>query len=79
MKKNNERNNGSNLEGKSLEIGGLLQQNTNGKIEHIRRGTTTQADNGIDSERYVEEGFDYFKYIEELKEKKNEKHSSNTR
>lgn len=61
---------GSALEGKSLEIGGLIQQDTDGEVEHTRTGTTTQADGGIDSIRHVKDGFNYFGYIENLKKEK---------
>ena len=68
MKKNNE-NKGSILEGKSLEIGGLIQQDTGGEVEHIRNKTTNQQDNGVDYKRIVKDDFDYFKYIREIKNK----------
>ncbi len=42
---------GSILEGKSLEIGGLMQQDTSGDIEHLRKKTTNQQDDGVDYER----------------------------
>ena len=61
--------NGSKLEGKSLEIGGLIQQVTNGKVEHIRKGTTTQSDDGKDHERVVDSEFDYFAFMRTLKGK----------
>ena len=76
MKKCNE-NKGSILEGKSLEIGGLIQQDTGGDIEHIRNKTTNQQDEGVDYKRVVKDGVKYFEYIrkiknEEIKDKKDE-------
>ena len=61
--------NGSILEGKSLEIGGLMQQVTDGNVEHVRKGTTTQSDDGKDHERIIDRdsGFDYFKFLRDLK------------
>lgn len=61
---------GSILEGKSLEIGGLIQQDTSGDIEHLRKKTTNQQDDGIDYERVVKPDADYFKYMRELKKGK---------
>lgn len=60
-------NKGSILEGKSLEIGGLMQQHTGGKVEHIRKKTTNQQDDGVDYERVISPKFDYFAYLRELK------------
>lgn len=60
-------NKGSILEGKSLEIGGLMQQHTGGKVEHIRKKTTNQQDDGIDYERVVHPAFNYFQYLRDLK------------
>lgn len=62
---------GSILEGKSLEIGGLMQQDTGGDIEHLRKKTTNQQDDGIDYERVVKPDIDYFKYVRDLKKGKN--------
>ena len=62
-------NKGSILEGSSLEIGGLMQQATGGKIEHLRKRLTNQQDEGIDYERVVSFDFDYFEFIENLKQK----------
>ncbi len=75
--KRNDGNKGSILEGKSLEIGGLIQQDTAGEVEHTRNKTTNQQDEGVDYKRVVKDGFDYFAYIrkiknEEIKDKKNE-------
>ncbi|EGR2715003.1 hypothetical protein DUG80_24385 [Vibrio parahaemolyticus] len=61
---------GSILEGQSLEIGGLMQQDTGGDIEHLRKKTTNQQDDGIDYERIVKPSNDYFKYMRELKKGK---------
>ncbi|QXC35584.1 hypothetical protein [Aeromonas sp. FDAARGOS 1407] len=61
---------GSILEGQSLEIGGLMQQDTGGDIEHLRKKTTNQQDDGIDYERIVKPNHDYFKYMRELKKGK---------
>ena len=66
MKKNDE-NKGSILEGKSLEIGGLIQQDTAGEVEHIRNKTTNQQDEGVDYKRIVKVDFDYFEYIRNIK------------
>ncbi len=64
---------GSIGEGRSLEIGGLIQQDTKGKVEHIRELHTNQQDKGVDYKRIIEPGFDYFEYISKIKdETKNE-------
>jgi len=60
-------NKGSILEGKSLEIGGLIQQDTGGEVEHIRKLTTNQQDQGVDYERIVKPCVDYFEYIRKAK------------
>lgn len=62
--------NGSILEGKSLEIGGLMQQDTSGDIEHLRKKTTNQQDDGIDYERIVKPNMNYFEYLRDLKKEK---------
>ncbi len=62
-----EGNKGSILEGKSLEIGGLIQQDTAGEVEHIRNKTTNQQDEGVDYKRIVQDNFDYFEYIRKIK------------
>lgn len=59
---------GSVLEGISIEIGGLMQQLTEGKIEHLRNKTTNTPDEGIDHKRRIK-GINYFEFIEELKKK----------
>lgn len=59
--------NGSILEGKSLEIGGLMQQDTSGRIEHLRKKTTNQQDDGIDYERILDKDINYFDYLRTLK------------
>lgn len=61
-----DKNNGSQLEGLTTEIGGLMEQDTNGKVQHIRKKTTNEPDGGIDYVRSVSEDFDYFGYIKEL-------------
>lgn len=64
------RNNGSYLEGLRTEIGGLMQQDTEGKIEYLRQKITNVPDGGIDSVSSIDSDFDYFKYLRELKKKK---------
>ncbi|WP_033904872.1 hypothetical protein [Vibrio parahaemolyticus] len=61
---------GSILEGKSLEIGGLMQQDTSGDIEHLRKKTTNQQDDGVDYERVVNPNTNYFEYMCNLKKGK---------
>ncbi|WP_320971812.1 hypothetical protein [Enterocloster bolteae] len=61
------KNNGSIHEGRSIEIGGLMQQDSQGDIEFIRRRVTNAPDGGIDSEKIIDDRLDYKKYIEELK------------
>lgn len=61
---------GPNLEGKSLEEGGLIQQDTDGAVEHVRKTTTYESDSGYDWERRVDEGFSYARYMLGLKKKK---------
>ena len=58
---------GSILEGLSAEIGGLMQQDTKGGIEHLRKRTTNQQDEGVDYEREVDPHLHYFEYVENLK------------
>lgn len=62
-----EKNNGSRLEGLRTEIGGLMQQDTDGKIEYLRQKITNEPDGGIDSISSIAEGFDYFEYLRDLK------------
>ena len=62
-------NKGSILEGLSTEIGGLMQQATKGKVEHLRKRTTNQQDEGVDYEREVDKNFHYFEFLENLKKK----------
>lgn len=71
-----EKNNGSMLEGLTSELGGLMEQDTNGKVQHIRRNTTNEPDGGIDYYRSVNSEFDYFGYIRKYKEKENGKYTS---
>lgn len=61
---------GSILEGQSLEIGGLMQQDTGGDVEHLRKKTTNQQDDGVDYERVVKPEKNYFEYMRKLKEGK---------
>lgn len=58
-----ENNNGSMLEGLTTELGGLMEQDTNGKVQHIRKTITNEPDGGIDFIRSVSVDFDYFDYI----------------
>ena len=69
---NKDRNNGSMLEGLTSELGGLMEQDTNGKVQHIRRTITNEPDGGIDFIRSISNDFDYFEYIERCKEVSNE-------
>lgn len=62
-----EKNNGSLLEGLTTELGGLMEQDTNGKVQHIRKTITNEPDGGIDYFRSVNPEFDYFKYIKNCK------------
>lgn len=64
-------NKGSILEGQSLEVGGLMQQDTGGDIEHLRKKRTNQQDDGVDYERVVNPRLDYFQYLREIKNGKN--------
>ena len=66
-----ENNNGSMLEGLTSELGGLMEQDTNGKVQHIRKTTTNEPDGGIDYIRGVNSGFDYFEYMRKCKGQKN--------
>ena len=63
-----ESNNGSMLEGLTTDLGGLMEQDTNGKVQHIRKTTTNEPDGGIDFVRSVSFDFDYFEYINKCKE-----------
>ena len=63
----NTANNGSRLEGLLTEIGGLMQQDTNGKVEILRHKITNEPDGGIDMEYKIDRDFDYWAYVEELK------------
>ncbi len=64
------KNNGSGLEGLIMEVSGLMQQDTDGDIEYLRNKTTNEPDGGVDYIRSVKKGFDYFKYKDKLKDKK---------
>lgn len=66
---NKDRNNGSMLEGLTSELGGLMEQDTNGKVQHIRKTITNEPDGGIDFIRSISNDFDYFEYIERCKER----------
>ena len=61
-------NNGSMLEGLTSELGGLMEQDTNGKIQHIRKTITNEPDGGIDFIRSIDGNFDYGEYIKNIKE-----------
>ena len=50
---NKDRNNGSMLEGLTSELGGLMEQDTNGKVQHIRKTITNEPDGGIDFIRSI--------------------------
>lgn len=63
------KNNGSDLEGLRIEIGGLMQRDTNGKIEFLRNKITNEPDGGIDSISSVASDIDYFDYLRKLKGK----------
>lgn len=58
-------------EGKSLVIGGLMQQDTKGGIQHTKKTNTNTKDEGIDYEREINKdeckGKSYKDYIENLK------------
>lgn len=57
-------------EGISLEIGGLMQQDTEGAIEHIRENNTNTRDSGIDYVREIDKnklGKSYKNYNLDLK------------
>ena len=41
-------------EGKSLVIGGLMQQDTKGGIQHTKKTNTNTKDEGIDYEREID-------------------------
>ena len=61
------KNTGSHLEGRIIEHGGLMQQDTDGKVEFLRHKTTNEPDGGIDSVYKVASNFDYFAYLRNLK------------
>ncbi|WP_440299621.1 hypothetical protein [Huintestinicola butyrica] len=60
-------NNGSMLEGLTTEIGGLMEQDTNGEIQHLRKTITNEPDGGIDYIRSVDNKTEYFEYVRRLK------------
>lgn len=63
-----ESNNGSMLEGLTTELGGLMEQDTNGKVQHTGKQQLNEPDGGIDFVRSVSFDFDYFEYINKCKE-----------
>lgn len=67
-----EKNTGSMLEGLTSEIGGLMEQDTNGDVQHIRKTTTNEPDGGIDFVRSISNDFDYFDYIRKCKRRDGE-------
>lgn len=66
------KNNGSMLEGLTSELGGLMEQDTNGDIQHIRKTTTNEPDGGIDYIRSVA-NINYFDYLRKCKGPDNDK------
>ncbi len=64
------KNNGSSLEGLIMEVSGLMQQDTDGDVEYLRKKTTNEPDGGVDYIRSVKKDFDYFKYKDELRNEK---------
>ncbi len=55
------------LEGLTTEIGGLMEQDTNGEIQHLRKTITNEPDGGIDYIRSVDNKTEYFEYVRRLK------------
>ena len=62
-------NNGSKLEGLLIEVGGLIQQDTDGKFEFKRKKTTNEPDGGIDGEGIIKPELDIFEYFDQLLKK----------
>ncbi len=60
---------GAKREGKEVEKGGLMMQDTDGKVEFKRPTTTNARDAGIDFIKSIKSDFDYKKYNNELKKK----------
>ena len=63
-----ERNNGSQLEGKTTVIGGLMMLDTNGTIDFKKNTITNEPDGGIDYELSIPDEFDYVSYVASLLE-----------
>ena len=64
---------GARREGKELEKGGLMVQDTAGKVEFKRSSVTNSKDEGVDYIKVVKSGFDYKKYNNELKIKRDDR------
>lgn len=62
-------NNGSWLEGLTTALGGLMKMDTNGDVDHITKTVTNEKDGGVDYIRDVDDKFDYFGYVRDLKRK----------
>jgi hypothetical protein len=62
---------GAKREGKEIEKGALMQQDTDGKIEITRLTTTNQKDEGVDYKIIVKDGFDFKEYYNNLKKSGN--------
>lgn len=62
---------GARREGKEIEKGGLMQQDTDGKIEFKRVTTTNEKDEGVDYEIIVKAGVDFKEYYNNLKKSEN--------
>ena len=63
-------NNGSWFEGLTTVLGGLMKMDTNGKVDHITKTVTNEKDGGVDYIRDVDDKFDYFKYVRDLKKER---------
>ncbi len=66
---------GAQREGKELEKGGLMQQDTDGDVEMIRTSQTNGKDEGIDFIKIIKSGFNYIGYNNRLKIKKRRRNS----
>ena len=64
---------GARGEGKELEKGGLMVQDTAGKVEFMRTSVTNSKDEGVDFIKVVKGGFDYKKYNNELKNRREDR------
>jgi hypothetical protein len=60
---------GAKREGKEIEKAGLMQEDTEGKVEFIRLTTTNSKDCGVDFIKFVHKDFNYKKYNNKLKKK----------